>query len=201
MAKKEFINKLKDALEGLPENEINERISFYSDMIDDRIEDGMSEEEAVNDVGSVEEIKTQIMSDVSLVKIVKHKIKPKRRLRVGEIVALAITSPIWVALLIAAFAVIVAVFVSLWAVVIGLFAGDVALGFGGLVGGITNMIYACVEGAAGNGIAMLGVGIIALGLSFMLVAACISLTKAVVKLIKWTILKIKYCLVGGKKDE
>ena len=198
MLKKQFLDELTKGLEGLPENEIKERVSFYNDMIDDRIEDGMSEEDAVGDIGSVEEVKSEILSDVSLVKIVKHKMKPKRKLETWEIVLLAVTSPIWVSLLIAAIAVVIALFAALWAVVVALFAGDFALGFGGVVGGVGMMVQQWAEGFIGNGVGMFGIGLVSLGLSFLLVTACIGLTKALVKLIKFTVLKIKHGLVGGK---
>ena len=47
MTKKIFFKKLKHELSGLPKSEIRERISFYDEMIDDKIEDGMTEAEAI----------------------------------------------------------------------------------------------------------------------------------------------------------
>ena len=47
MNKEEFLSELRTKLSGLPQEDIEERISFYSEMIDDRMEDGISEEEAV----------------------------------------------------------------------------------------------------------------------------------------------------------
>ena len=47
MTKFEFLEELRNGLNGLPKNEIEERISFYSEIIDDYIEDGLSEEHAV----------------------------------------------------------------------------------------------------------------------------------------------------------
>ena len=72
MNKQEFITKLKSMLTDLPENEIKERIDFYSEMIDDRIEDGLTEEEAVKDIGTVEEVAKQIINEIPLFKIIKH---------------------------------------------------------------------------------------------------------------------------------
>ena len=60
MTKQEFLAKLEILLSGLTEEEISERIGFYSEMIDDRIEEGLSEEEAVSLIGSVEEVAAQI---------------------------------------------------------------------------------------------------------------------------------------------
>lgn len=44
MTKREFTVRLGSMLSGLPKRDIDERISFYCEMIDDKIEDGMSEE-------------------------------------------------------------------------------------------------------------------------------------------------------------
>ena len=46
MLKNEFMEQLRSRLVGLPSQEVEERLGFYSEMIDDRIEDGLTEEEA-----------------------------------------------------------------------------------------------------------------------------------------------------------
>ena len=71
MTKIEFILELKNKLSGLPQAEVDDRLLFYSEMIDDRIEDGMTEEAAVNDLGSIDEIASQIFMDTPLPKVVK----------------------------------------------------------------------------------------------------------------------------------
>ena len=48
MNKQEFLSQLRKGLAGLPQNDIEERLAFYGEMIDDRIEEGLSEEEAVS---------------------------------------------------------------------------------------------------------------------------------------------------------
>ena len=45
MNKKEFINELESRLTNLPKKEIDDYIDFYSEAIDDRIEDGKTEDE------------------------------------------------------------------------------------------------------------------------------------------------------------
>ena len=55
MDKQEFLSKLRAKLFGLPQKELEERLSFYSEMIDDRIEEGLSEETAVKELGTVYE--------------------------------------------------------------------------------------------------------------------------------------------------
>ena len=78
MTKVDFLAALKNGLSCLPQEDIVERLNFYSEMIDDRIGDGLSEENAVKETGDVNEIITQIIADVPLSKLIKQKIKPKR---------------------------------------------------------------------------------------------------------------------------
>ena len=47
MTKQEFLNQLRMGISGLPQEDISERLTFYREMIDDRMEEGLSEEEAV----------------------------------------------------------------------------------------------------------------------------------------------------------
>ncbi len=85
MSKQEFLERLQNGLHGLPKEDIDERLMFYSEMIDDRAEEGLSEEQAVSAVGDVEEIVRQVIADTPLAKIAKERIKPKRRLKAWEI--------------------------------------------------------------------------------------------------------------------
>ena len=57
MNKEEFLNALRSALAGLPQEDIEERLAFYSESIDDRVEDGLTEEEAVEAIGTVAEVR------------------------------------------------------------------------------------------------------------------------------------------------
>ena len=58
MNKQEFVERLRKGLSGLPQDDIEERLTFYSEMIDDRMEEGLSEEEAVGEIGSVDDAVT-----------------------------------------------------------------------------------------------------------------------------------------------
>ena len=62
MNKTEFLDALRHALGKLPSYEVEQSIAFYAEMIDDRIEDGMSEQEAVAALGSVHAIAAQIVA-------------------------------------------------------------------------------------------------------------------------------------------
>ena len=54
MCKKEFLDKLSKELAHLSKSEREERLAFYSEMIDDRIEEGLDEADAVASVKPAE---------------------------------------------------------------------------------------------------------------------------------------------------
>lgn len=194
MTKLKFLMSLHDRLSGLPQNEVEERLSFYSEMIDDRIEEGLSEEDAVSQVGDVDKIVSQIIADIPLTKIAIEKIKPKRKLLAWEIVLLAVGSPIWLSLLISFFAVIFSVYASIWAVVASLwavFGSFVASSVAGFFGGIGLLFVK--KGPVG--VACCGVGIALVGLSILMFYASLWATKGMVILTKKSILGIKHCFV------
>lgn len=76
MSKQEFLEQLRRGLSGLPRENIEEQLKFYSEMLEDRMEEGLSEEEAVSAAGSVDEIVAQAVADIPLAKIAKERIRP-----------------------------------------------------------------------------------------------------------------------------
>lgn len=194
MNKREFLAKLRARLSGLPADEVEERLGFWSEMIDDRIEEGLSEEDAVAAVGSAEEIAAQIISEIPLVKIAKEKLKPNRKLKAWEIVLLAVGSPIWLSLAIAAIAVMLSLYVSIWAVIVSVwasFGAVVACAFGGVVSGIGMAICATVP----IGLAMVAAGLICAGVSIFLFYGCRAATTGILWLTKKSAFGIKCCFV------
>ncbi len=198
MSKQEFLVQLRKGLSGLPQEDIEERLTFYSEMIDDRMEEGFTEEDAVSRIGSVDTIISQIKADIPLAKLVREKMKPKKHLKTWEIVLLVVGSPIWLSLLLAAFAVMLSLYASLWSVIISLwavFGSLIGCAFGGVVAGI---VIAC-SGNALSGIAMLAVGIVCAGLSIFMFYGCKAATKGILILTKKFAIWIKNCFI--KKEE
>lgn len=194
MSRKEFLDQLRKGLSGLPQDDVEERLTFYSEMIDDRMEEGLSEEEAVGEMDSVDEIVAQTIAEIPLAKLVKEKMKPKHRLGAWEIVLLVLGSPIWVSLLIAAFAVVFSVYVALWSVIISLWAAEVSL-WGAVLGGIVAGIVFALTGNGLTGVAMIGASIVCAGLSVFLFFGCKLATKGTAWLTKKMALGIKNCFI------
>lgn len=63
MSEKEFLKKLSKALNTLPQDERTRTIAYYSELIEDRKEAGATEEAAVNAMGDIDNIATEILSD------------------------------------------------------------------------------------------------------------------------------------------
>ncbi|MBR6760852.1 MAG: DUF1700 domain-containing protein [Oscillospiraceae bacterium] len=198
MHKQEFLLQLRKKLSGLPQDDMEERLTFYSEMIEDRMEEGLSEEEAVLAVGSVDEIVAQVVADMPLAKIAKERIKPKRRLKAWEIVLLALGSPIWLSLAIAAAAVILSLYVSLWSVIISLWAVWGSL-IGCALGSAAAGIVMVCNGNALAGTAVIGGGIVCAGLLVFLFFGCKAATKGILMLTKKFALWIKNCFMKKEK--
>lgn len=194
MSKQEFLAQLRMGLEGLPQEDIEERVGFFSEMIEDRMEEGFSEEEAVMAAGSVDEIVAQTVAEIPLAKIAKERIKPKRQLKAWEIVLLVLGSPIWFSLAVAAVAVVFAVYVSLWAVIVSLWAV-----FGALIGCslcfiLTSVLFTC-SGNMFVGMGMLGAWLICTGITIFMFYGCKAATKGIVLATKKFALWIKNCFI------
>ena len=194
MNKREFLGTLRKGLHGLPQNDIEERLTFYGEMIDDRIEEGLSEEEAVSAVGDVNEIAAQAVAETPLAKIAKERIRPKRRLKAWEIVLIALGSPIWLSLAIAAASVIFAVYVSLWAVIVSLWAVFVSLAVCA-VGSVPMCIFFIAGGSGAQGIVTLSSGLVCAGLSIFMFYGCKEVTKGILILTKKFAVWIKNCFI------
>lgn len=194
MNKKRFLSELRRGLSGLPQAEVEERLTFYSDMIDDRMEDGCSESTAVAEIGPVKRVVGQILSEISFAKLVKRKIAPKKPLQGWEILLLVLGSPLWLSLVIAAVAVVLAVYTSLWAVAVSLWACFGAV-IGSAVGGLVGGIILAFGSKLLSGLALVGAGIFCAGLSIFLFAGCKAATKGMYRLTKALTLGLKRWLV------
>lgn len=119
MNKRAFIARLKARLRGLSRREVDDRISFYLEAIDDRIEEGMSEDAAVEAVGDVDVIAEQIRADIGAKVGDDYN---KKNWKAWEIVLVALGSPLWASLLLAALAIVLSIYIVVWAVNLTLWA-------------------------------------------------------------------------------
>jgi len=194
MKKLEFMHALYEKLSGLPEEELEERLAFYGEMIDDRMEEGLSEEESVAAVGSVEAVAAQVIADIPLGRLVKEKIKPQRRLAVWEMILLALGSPLWLSLLIALFAVILSLYFTLWSVILTLWAGFASILLSSIAVIAAGIGIACF-GHGLTGLAWIGAGLVCGGIGIFFFFGCLAATRGTLWLTKKIALGIKHCFI------
>lgn len=134
MTRAEFMEALSRALRGLPRSEIKKALGFYGEMLDDRIEEGADETAAVLSMEAPELIAERLKRAAS-----EREGSKKGETSWVRVLLLALGSPVWLSLLIAAVAVAAALYVSLWAILISLYAALLALALGVpgfMIGGI-----------------------------------------------------------------
>lgn len=125
MTKQEFLSELERALGKLPHTEVEQALAFYDEAISDRMEDGLSEAEAVADLCPIDEIAAQIAAETP--PIPRAIARANTGSRTLNIVLLAVFSPIWVPVVLALAAAALAVYVAIWAVIAALWAVDAVL--------------------------------------------------------------------------
>lgn len=174
MKKIEFTTALRELLKELPQKDIDGYIEYYSEMIDDRMEDGLDEAAAVGAVGSPAALAEEILVD--------HKVEkwPKLRVPQGWEWALIILGfPLWGSLLLTLLVVTLTVYASLWSIVILAFAAVPLCIFGAVL-----LLANIITGSMGGTELVLfytGTAIGALGLAIFMFFAAKWLYKVVLK--------------------
>ena len=201
MRKSEFLYELRRALSGLPQSDVEERISFYSEMIDDRMEEGLSEEEVVAGIGSPHDVAEQIKADFVPTDKEANKEKQKHKWHWGpiEILLVILAAPFILSVGSGILGTATSVYASVWATVISLWACVIAL-WGVALGGVIYGFGMILTGSLIPGLAAIALAIFSAGFSiFMFFAAHLAgkwtviLTK---KFFVWLIGKFK-----GKEEE
>ena len=202
--KMQFLRAVREKTVHLPLSEVNRLLEYFNEMIDEAMEEGLSEEEAVDRLGTWEEICAQIVefltSEPQPIEAIKEEPakepqnpipekKPKKRLSLPmwAIVLMILTSPVWgaivLALGIAAFAVIVSLVVTGGALVISLFAVVLSLAVVGVVG-IPAAVVLFFTGSIATGLLSLGGGLVCGGFAILGWFMCIAFAKFVAVCVK-----------------
>ena len=185
MTKEGFLAQLRQQLWALPEADRQNSLDYYAEMIDDRMEDGLSEEEAVAAIGNLEEIVQQILGETPRPPVVVEPAKKaepaKGSTKTWLIILLVLGSPVWIPLLASAIGTVIGIYVSLWSVVIALYAGFLALAVSS-VGCIVGSFF--MFGGITGGIVAWGAALVCAGLAILLLLLANLAAKGMVKLTK-----------------
>lgn len=185
--KMQFLRAVREKTVHLPQSEVNRLLEYYNEMIDEAVEEGLSEEEAVDRLGTWEEICAQIeefrTSEPQPIEAIKEEPakepknpipdkKPKKHvsLPMWAVVLLILTSPVWGAIVlslgIAVFAVVASLVVTGGALVISLFAVVLSLAVVGVVG-IPAAFVLLVTSSIAPFLLTLGCGLVCVGLAIL----------------------------------
>ena len=193
MNKKEFLRSLSGSLRGMPRAERAQSLEYYGEMIQDRMEEGLSEEEAVACLGSVDEIVRQIRESGGAQE------KQGRRVPFWMIVLVVLGSPVWLSLLFALLAVMLAAYIVAWSLIAALYACLLGMAVCGPCGALGFV----VELAKGNfrlAVLLLGAGCALLGLALLILPWLNRATVAAARASAWCAQGILRVLKGGREN-
>ena len=134
MKKAEFLNSLQKKISILPQQDVEKTLEYYSEMIEDYMESGYLQEDAVAKMGSVNAVAAQILANAQDSNCEAPYVqKPKKN---GlSTVLLILGFPIWFSLLVAAFSVLLSLAIVVatlcivvpWSLVVSFGASALAL--------------------------------------------------------------------------
>ena len=134
MDKKQFCTFLENELRlYLSSKEVYKTLNFFKEMIDDRVDEGLSEEQAVSQLGNIDDIVGQILDEHNIKKRQKKlvwRFIPQKTPSAANIIIAILLFPIWItifSLVASFFLVFISLIFSLVVSVIAFFVGGIAL--------------------------------------------------------------------------
>ncbi len=170
----EFSRALRRALGKLPSHEVEQSVAFYEEMIADRMEGGMREEDAVAALGPVDAIAAQIIAE--LPPVPKAMAKASTGSRALNVVLLAALSPVWVPLALALALAVAGVYLCIWLCIAALWLTVAALVLCAPLG-VCALAWGAVHGHATAGAFQMGVGLAASGVGLFALFGALSASK------------------------
>lgn len=201
MTKEKFAAELRHRLEHMPKAERDKSVEFYLELIDDRMEEGADEAEAVATLGSLDEITANIVSELPLAAAVRERARERgENVNKPWIVLAVLGAPVSVPLLLAAVAVAAAGLVSIVAVVVAAAGAWFTLFVCGAAAAVYAFLHFVALGAAGAAF-MAGLCLACFGAGLALVWPLWELIKLLARLLRrlgrW--LKSKFIGKGGER--
>lgn len=195
MDKESYLARLREALRALPKADVEESLAYYTELIEDRMEDGLGEAEAVGQLPAPEDAAQEILLSQPLARIVAARVKPKRRLGVWEIVLLVLGSPVWLPLLLTFAVLVLTAYLLVWVVALVLWTVDLSAAVGA-VGGLAGMLGGILQRNMYTELFAVGAALACAGLAILLFFAALWSTRACARLGKALLRSLKAQLIG-----
>ncbi|MFB0921785.1 MAG: DUF1700 domain-containing protein [Oscillospiraceae bacterium] len=171
MTKIEYLKKLKRALKQVRHEERGKSLAYFGEVIDDRMEEGITEETAVSELESVEDAAERIIAEAAA----QGQLKPKRSAL--EITLIVVGFPLWFPVLLTVSLVVLTVYALVWVIIGALFLVSAALAVSGIAGIIGLFMYMGSSAA----FAIFGVGLVCSGHGIALFIQVLHMAKAYAK--------------------
>ncbi|MEG2354135.1 MAG: DUF1700 domain-containing protein [Clostridium sp.] len=186
MNKEEFLRNFNMLLRSLPLNERNKMVGYYDEIIEDYIESGLDEEEAVNKLGSVGLIAEEIIRENSIV--VKEP-SLSGGIKVLLTILVVLGSPLWGALLLAGAALLFAGLILMCVPIIIVALVVVSFLIIAMVGiaGVPFLMMNSIK----SGIFQLGIGITSLGITGIFTIIFVNITGGISRTIGCTLQRVR----------
>ena len=176
MTKTEFTRILKTKIAHLPRAERKKILQYYNEMITERMEDGMTEAEAIEALGDIDElVGAYAPAPAQLTQ------RKSTRLRAWHIVMLAVGSPLWISIVAALFCIMVAIYIVVWALVVAFYAIFAALAVSGFACIMSSFIALFSQGFPAFA-ALMGAGCLLMGFALLWLVPCNLFAKAAGKM-------------------
>lgn len=170
MRKSEFLRSLKSALRGIKRSEREKYLAYYSELIDDKIEEGMSEEQAVASLGSIDSIVMDLTRDAEERGMLKNRLNPL------TITLIIIGSPLWISLVAVVFSLLIALYAVLWSML----AAFASVVFALMVSVLAAVLYFILNGFTPTAMFVFGGSMVCGALGVLLI-------KPLIAAVKWTV--------------
>ena len=118
MSKAEFLRALRANLGQMPPEELAKQLAYYEELIDDMLEDGMSEQDAMAKLGDPAAVAQELLTQLPLATLVKTGVRPKGGWTVPLILLMILGAPCWLPIVISIGAVLLSLLIVLWVLVL-----------------------------------------------------------------------------------
>lgn len=196
MNKEIFLKKLNEAMSNFPSEEIRKAQMYYDEAISDRIEEGLTEQEAVANMGDIDAIVTELKINLPISKLIETSVKTSHQQSTNKglwLFLIIISFPIWAPILVGFGSTAVTLYITVLALILSMFLVIGSLILVSIVAAIGG-VYGLFSGNVLAFIGYAGLSSMAIGLFLMSVHPMLALAKSTFKLPPYLFMKIKQAI-------
>lgn len=166
MIKSNFITSLRELLSSLDPIELEKFIIYYDELIEDYKEDGLTEDEIINKIGSAESIALNILQEQNTQAKDYSINKNTYKFKGINLILLILGFPLWGSLFVAGISIVLSLYLVIWCIPFSTGVTSLALIISSFIG-LIGSPFVFIES--------FGIGIVQLGICFASIGATILL--------------------------